>query len=63
MTAPSKLPVEFHAATGDRSPYKCAECTEPVFLIDGIVYKPCGHTEAAVLADLEAIVYGAGGAS
>lgn len=63
MTAPAKPPVEFHAATGARSPYKCAECAEPVFLIEGKVYKPCGHTDAAVLADLEAVVYGAGGAS
>jgi hypothetical protein len=29
-----------------------------VFLVDGIVYKPCAHTAAAVLANLSAILRG-----
>jgi hypothetical protein len=29
-----------------------------VFLVDGVVYKPCGHTAAAVLANLTAILRG-----
>lgn len=54
--------MEFHAAKGDQSPYLCAECNEPVFVVNGIIYKPCGHTEAAVLANMQAVVYGEGGA-
>ena len=57
--------TEFHAAQGDKSLYICAECGEPVLVITGIngnrIYKPCGHTEAAVLANMEAVVYGEGG--
>lgn len=58
--------MEFHAAKGDKPPYLCAECGEPVLVIQGLngtrLYKPCGHADAAVLANLEAIVYGEGGA-
>lgn len=43
---------------GDEPLYLCAECNGPVFLVNGIVYKPCGHTEAAVLANLQAILTG-----
>jgi len=43
---------------GEQPFYSCAECGDPVFLVDGVVYKPCGHTAAAVLANLEAILRG-----
>lgn len=43
---------------GDEPLYLCAECNEPVFLVEGVVYKPCGHTDAAVLANLKAILLG-----
>lgn len=50
---------EFHAAQGDQSPFLCGECNEPVFrLDDGRIYRPCGHEQAVVLANLEATVYG-----
>ena len=45
-------------AKGDEPLYFCAECGEPVFLVEGVVYKPCGHTEAAVFANMTAIVRG-----
>ena len=45
-------------AKGDEPLYLCAECNEPVFLVDGVVYKPCAHTDAAVLANLTAILRG-----
>ena len=59
--------VEFHAAQGDKSQYVCAECGEPVLVIVGVasgtkIYKPCGHTEAAMLANIDAVVFGEGGA-
>jgi len=40
--------------------YLCSQCNEPVFLVEGIVYRPCGHKDAPVLANLEATVYGQG---
>jgi len=44
-------------AKGDEPLYSCVECEGPVFLVDDVVYKPCGHT-AAVLANLSAILRG-----
>ena len=55
--------MEFHAAQGQQSPYQCQECGEPVFIVEGRVYRPCGHEGAAVLANIEAIVTGQGAAS
>ena len=57
--------MEFHAAQGDQSPYICAECGEPVLVVKGLasgvkLYKPCGHEDAAVLANMQAVVYGEG---
>jgi hypothetical protein len=51
---------EFHAAQGEESRYVCGECSEPVFLLvdTSRVYRPCGHDSAAVLANLEATVFG-----
>lgn len=45
-------------AKGEEALYSCAECGDPVFLVDGVVYKPCGHADAAVLANLTAILRG-----
>ena len=45
-------------AKGDEPLYLCAECNEPVFLVEGVVYKPCAHTDAAVFANMVAIVRG-----
>jgi hypothetical protein len=45
-------------AKGDEPLYSCVECEGPVFLVDDVVYKPCGHTAAAVLANLTAILRG-----
>ena len=45
-------------AKGEEPLYLCAECDDPVFLIDGAIYKPCGHAQAAVLANLTAILRG-----
>ena len=45
-------------AKGEEALYSCAECGDPVFLIDNVVYKPCAHTDAAVLANLQAILRG-----
>ena len=45
-------------AKGELPLYLCAECNEPVFVVEGIVYKPCGHTNAPVLANMEAVVTG-----
>jgi len=38
--------------------YLCAQCKGAVFLVDGIIYKPCSHAQAEVLANLRAEVYG-----
>ena len=38
--------------------YLCAQCKEPVFFVGGIIYKPCAHAQAEVLANLRAEVYG-----
>jgi len=43
---------------GEPPLYLCAECNSPVFLVEQIVYKPCGHTDALVLANLSALVRG-----
>jgi hypothetical protein len=45
-------------AKGDEPLYTCALCGTPVFLVDKIVYKPCEHKDAAVLANMQAIVRG-----
>ena len=45
-------------AKGELPHYLCADCNSPVFLVDQIVYKPCAHKEAAVLANLEAALRG-----
>lgn len=42
--------------------YECADCHSPVECkeIDGnvVFIRTCGHTEAAVLANMQAVVYG-----
>ena len=45
-------------AKGEEALYSCAQCDGPVFLVDGVIYKPCEHTTAAVLANLTAILRG-----
>jgi hypothetical protein len=45
---------------GEPPLYTCFECSEPVFVLNKIVYKPCGHKEAGVLANMTAIVSGSG---
>jgi hypothetical protein len=50
----------FRAAQGDKPLYVCGECNEPVLVIEGVLYRPCAHAEAPVLANLEALVYGQG---
>lgn len=47
-------------AKGEPPLYTCAQCGEPVFVVNNIVYKPCGHADAAVLANMTAIVRGKG---
>lgn len=52
----------FHAAQGQKSIYQCGECGEPVIpLKDGKLYKPCGHADATVLANMEAVATGEAG--
>ena len=53
---------DINLAKGDIPPYLCSLCNEPVFLIKDRVYKPCAHTDAAVLANISATAYGAGSA-
>lgn len=51
--------MEFHPAQGQKSLYQCAECAEPVIPIEGgRLYRPCGHNEAAVVANMEAVAMG-----
>jgi hypothetical protein len=45
-------------AKGELPKYLCAQCNEPVFLVQHIVYKPCGHKNAPVLANMEAALRG-----
>ena len=44
--------MEFRPAQGDKSPYVCAECGEPVIDVDGKIYRPCGHETAEVIVDV-----------
>lgn len=41
--------------------YTCAECGEPVIVFNGNSFKTCEHTEAAVIANMQAVVRGTGG--
>ena len=50
-------------AKGEPPVYLCAQCNDPVFLVEGILYRPCGHKDAPVLANLEALVRGTSGVS
>jgi hypothetical protein len=43
---------------GELPLYLCADCNEPVFLVKDILYKPCGHTNASVLANIQATLRG-----
>ena len=45
-------------AKGEPPLYLCGQCNEPVFLVNHIVYKPCAHEEAGVLANMEAALRG-----
>ena len=45
-------------AKGEKPLYLCAECSEPVLLVEELVYRPCAHAEATVLANLQALVSG-----
>lgn len=38
--------------------YQCAECGAPVVLHDGNYFRECDHAGVAILANMEAIVYG-----
>jgi hypothetical protein len=42
--------------------YECGDCHKPITCedVDGEVVftRTCGHTEAAILANMEAVVYG-----
>ena len=50
--------MEFHPAQGDQALYQCAECGEPVLPVEGRLYRPCGHNEAAAIANMEAVATG-----
>ena len=50
-------------AKGEKPLYLCSACNEPVFLVENIVYRPCAHAEAPVLANLEALVSGSSSVS
>jgi hypothetical protein len=41
--------------------YTCADCGEAVVIFDGKTFKTCEHTDAAVLANMAAVVRGSGG--
>ena len=45
-------------AKGELPKYLCAQCNEPVFLVQRIVYNHCGHKDAPVLANIEAALRG-----
>lgn len=38
--------------------FVCAECGAPVVLHDGSYFRECEHLEAAILANMQAVVYG-----
>lgn len=42
--------------------YVCTECSAPVVVFNGKVFRECEHDSAAVIANLSAIVYGKGSA-
>ncbi len=58
LFAYSRSGVQPNLAKGEAPLYTCAQCHEPVFVVEEIVYKPCGHVDAAVLANMSAIVRG-----
>lgn len=38
--------------------FVCAECGAPVALLGGLYIRECRHAEAAILANMKAVVYG-----
>ncbi len=43
--------------------YRCAKCDKPVVVLrtGGAILRPCGHTTAAIIAEMKAKVEGYGG--
>ena len=42
--------------------YTCAECGAKADVVEGEVVRTCEHVDAPVTADIQAVVYGEGGA-
>lgn len=42
--------------------YKCATCGAKVTLVNGVLLRECAHHTAPVVAEMQAKVYGEGGA-
>lgn len=49
---------EYHPAQGDIPGFICSVCNEPVFVFDGKVFRSCEHSDAPVLANIQAICTG-----
>ena len=45
----------------DGSLYECAECHQPVTMVDGNPVRSCEHDGATILANMEAVVRGESG--
>ena len=43
----------------DNPMFQCAECSEPVIVYGGNYFRTCEHTEAAIIANMTAVVRGA----
>lgn len=43
------------------TPHKCSECGEVVLIEVEVITRTCDHTEAPIIAEMEAVAYGVGG--
>ena len=53
--APSHADIERQE---ENRTFVCAECGAPVALLGGLYIRECCHAEAAILANMKAVVYG-----
>ncbi len=52
---PGRADVECQEENHD---FVCAECGAPVAMLGGFYIRECRHAEAAILANMKAVVYG-----
>lgn len=62
MSAPSEQDREGSIALQESNPqYICSVCNATVIVYDGRTFKTCDHSDAPVIANMQAILQGSGG--